>query len=62
MADLLAHRRLDEGMSFGGRVVSAINQWVPLLRQTATTTSNEEARKASWQQRQEQQQQQQQQR
>jgi len=61
MADLLVHRLQDEGMSFGGRVVSAINQWLPLLRQTAadrpSLSSSKAISKDSVQQQQQQQQQ-----
>ncbi|KAF5832325.1 hypothetical protein DUNSADRAFT_11801 [Dunaliella salina] len=37
MADLLAHRQQDKGMSLGGRLISTVDQWVPLIQRTATT-------------------------
>eukprot|EP00967_Tisochrysis_lutea_P080718 scaffold111037_cov17-Tisochrysis_lutea.AAC.1 len=40
MADLLAHRQQDEGMSLGGRLMSAVNQWVPLIQKTAANRQN----------------------
>jgi hypothetical protein len=42
MAELLVHREQDEGMSFGGRVVSALQQWIPLLQRTVPTTNIEQ--------------------
>lgn len=37
MAELLVHREQDEGMSFGGRMMSAVQQWIPLLQRSVPT-------------------------